>query len=42
VRFGAPIAVVEGEDKDRFLARARAAVAALAEIDELAPTEATP
>jgi len=42
VRFGAPIAVVEGEDKDSFLARARAAVAALAEIDELAPTEATP
>lgn len=42
VRFGAPLARIDGEAKEAFLARARAAVMALAEIDELLTAEATP
>ena len=37
VRFGAPLPRIDGEAKEAFLARARAAVMALAEIDEGAP-----
>ena len=42
VRFGAPLAAIAGEDKEAFLARARAAVIALADVDEVSASGAKP